>query len=199
MEKREEGIKDLVEKLKKGEITSKEALRELHKRKLLEPERWEFIPWVIYFVLWLPLNFRFSDQLPAIQFPLFIICISIVLSGAGMYLGIWATRMHYKRGGLKHDETVILIKDGPYSVMRHPAAAFMILPILLPIILSEYVPFSPLSVAAIITMIIYVYYSCLLEEKKLNIPKWGDEYRQYMKEVPRFNFIVGLWNLRKKR
>jgi len=22
--------------------------------------------------------------------------------------------------------------------------------------------------------------------------KWGDDYRQYMKEVPRFNFILGL-------
>jgi len=83
--------------------------------------------------------------------------------------------------------------------MRHPGGVTMMLPILLPIILSAYVPFSPLSVAAIITMIVYVYYSCLLEEKKLDIPKWGDEYRQYTKEVPRFNFILGLWRLRKKK
>ena len=107
--------------------------------------------------------------------------------------------MHYKRGGLKHDETVILIKDGPYSVMRHPGVAGMILPILLPIILSEYVPFSPLSVAAIIVMIVHIPYAVRLEEDELDIPKWGDEYRQYMKEVPRYNFIKGLWNLRKRK
>ena len=200
MEKEEESrVKDLVEKLQIGAITPKEAIKELQKRKLVEHERWELIPWVIYFVLWLPLNFRFSDQLAAIQFPLFIIGISIVLSALGMYLGVWATRMHYKRGGLEQDETVILIKDGPYSIMRHPAIAFLILPILLPIILSEYVPFTPLSVAAIIVMIVYVYYGVRMEEEKLDIPKWRDEYRRYMKEVPRFNFIKGLWNLRKRR
>jgi len=69
---------------------------------------------------------------------------------------------------------------------------------LLPIILSPVIPFTILSIAAIITMIAYCYYGCYMEEKKMNIPKWGDEYLQYMKEVPMFNFIKGLWNLRKK-
>lgn len=75
----------------------------------------------------------------------------------------------------------------------------MILPILLPIILSEYVPFTHLSIAAIIVIFVYTYYGVRIEEKKLDIPKWGDEYLQYMKEVPRFNFIKGLWNLRKRK
>ena len=199
MEKREGKVKDLVKKLKSGEITSKEALKELKIRGLREKEAWEIIPWVVYFILWLPLNFMFADQLPVVHFHLVIICISIVLSALGMYIGIWATRMHYKRGGLKHDETVILIKDGPYSVVRHAAALGMLLPILLPIILSEYIPFTPLSIAAIIVMIAHIHYAILLEEKELDIPKWGDEYKQYMKDVPRYNFIVGLWNLRKRR
>ena len=196
MEGKESKVKDLVKKLERGEITSKDALKELEKRGLLEPERWEIIPWAIYFILWLPLNFTFSAQLPAIHFPLVIICISIVLSALGMYIGIWATRMHYKRGGLNHDETVILLKEGPYRVMRHPAGMFMLLPILLPIILSPLIPFTILSIAAIITMIVCLYYGCYLEEKKLDIPKWGDEYRQYMKEVPGFNFVLGIWRLR---
>ena len=199
MEKKEGKVKDLVEELKKGEITSKEALKELQKRGLVEHERWEIIPWVIYFILWLPLNFMFSDQLPAIRFPLVVICILLVLVVLGIFLAVWATYMHYKRGGLNHDETVILFKEGPYQVMRHPAAVgFMMLPILLPIILSVYVPFTVLSIAAIIIMIVYIYYGCYLEEK-LSIRKWGDEYQQYMKEVPRFNFILGLWRLRKRR
>jgi protein-S-isoprenylcysteine O-methyltransferase Ste14 len=37
-----------------------------------------------------------------------------------------------------------------------------------------------------------------VKEDKINTMKWGDKYRQYMKEVPRFNFILGLWNLRKR-
>jgi protein-S-isoprenylcysteine O-methyltransferase Ste14 len=75
----------------------------------------------------------------------------------------------------------------------------MMLPILLPIILSPIIPFIILSVAAIIMMIVYVYYGCYLEEKKLDIPKWGDEYRQYMKEVPRCTFVLGIWRLRLKK
>jgi len=198
MEKREGKVKDLVEKLQIGEITSKDGLKELEKRGLLVPERWEIIPWAIYFILWLPLNFMFSDRLPRIHFPPIVIYISLAIGLLGILLCIWVTRMHYKRGGLNHDETVILLKEGPYRVMRHTTGVVMMLPILLPIILSVYVPFTPLSVAAILVMIIYIYYACLLEEKKIDIPKWGDEYLQYMKEVPRFNFIKGLWNLRKK-
>jgi protein-S-isoprenylcysteine O-methyltransferase Ste14 len=188
----ESRIKDLVEKLEKGEITPKEGLKELQKRKLVEDERWEFIPWVVYFILWLPLNFMFADQLPAILLPAIVIYISIVIVVLGIFLAVWATHYHYKIGGLRDDETIILFKEGPYRVMRHPATLSMLVPILLPIILSAYVPFSPLSVAAIIVMIVYVYYGCLLEEKKLDIPKWGDEYLQYMKEVPRFNLILGM-------
>ena len=186
-------VNDLVEKLERGEITSKDALKELKKRGLLEPETWEIIPWAAYFVLWLlpfassqlKLDFlAFFAQLPSISFPEIVIYISVAIGILGILIGIWVSRMHSKMGGLNHDETVILLKEGPYRVMRHPAGVAMMLPILLPIILSAYVPFSPLSVAAIITMIVYVYYSCLLEEKKLDIPKWGDEYLQYMKEVP---------------
>jgi len=208
-EKEKEGqVNDLVEKLERGEITSKDALKELEKRGLLEPERWEIIPWMAYFVLWLlpvvssqsKLDFlAFFAQLPAISFPAIVIYISLAIGLLGILVGIWATRMHYRRGGLKHDETVILLKEGPYRVMRHPASVAMILPILLPIILSPYVQFTILSVAAIVTMIVYVYYSCILEEKKLNIPKWEGEYLQYMKEVPRFNFVLGVWRWVKRK
>ena len=211
MEKKREKegkVNDLVEKLKRGEITSKDALKELKKRGLLEPESWEIIPWAAYFVLWLlpfvssqlKLDFlAFFAQLPSISFPDIVIYISVAIGILGILIGIWVSHMHSKMGGLNHDETVILLKEGPYGVMRHPATGYMILPILLPIILSTYISFTPLAVAAIITMIVYVYYSCLLEEKKVDIPKWGDEYRQYMKEVPRFNFIIGLWRLRKRQ
>jgi len=201
-------VRDLVEKLKRGEITSKDALKELGKRGLLESERWEIIPWVVYFVfLLLPAVSRqfkldflaFFAQLPSISFPAIVIYVLLAIAFLGILVGIWATRIHYKKGGLNHDETVILFKEGPYRVMRHPAVMVMLLPILLPIILSPLIPFTILSVAAIIMMIVYVYYGCYLEEKKLDIPKWGDEYRQYMKEVPRFNFVLGIWRLRLKK
>lgn len=37
------------------------------------------------------------------------------------------------------------------------------------------------------------------KEERFNLRKWGDEYRQYMKEVPRFNFILGIWRLAKRK
>ena len=207
MEKREGKVKDFVEKLQRGELTPKEALKKLKERRLTEGTwgkrgSWVFdvVLWIAYFVLWLPLNFKFSAQLLAIPLPAIVIYISLALVAIGTFFLVWAMRSHRKRGGLKKaDETIIFYKEGPYCIIRHPEAFGGIMwPILLPIILSPYVLFTPLSIAAIIMMIVYLYYGCYLEEK-LDIDKWGDEYLQYMKEVPRFNFIKGLWNLRKKR
>lgn len=205
---KESRVKDLVEKLKRGEINSKDARKELGKRGLLEPERWEIIPWMVYIVLWLiPMLSRQSNlefleffaQLPSFSFPAIVIYLSLAIGVLGIILGAWATRMHYKSGGLNHDETVILLKEGPYGVMRHPAGfGFTLLPILLPIILSPYVAFTILSFAAVITMIVYLYYSCYLEEK-LDVKKWGDKYKQYMNEVPGFNFFLGIWRRSRQR
>ena len=204
MEKRENRVKDLEEKLQRGELTPKEALKKLKERKLTEGtwRKWEgrtlSILWIVYVVLWLPLNFKFSAQLLVIHVPTIVIYISLALVAIGTFFLVWALHSHRTRGGLKKvDETIILCKGGPFRIIRHPQAfGFIMWPILLPVILSPYVPFTILSIAAIITMITYLYYGCYLEEK-LDIEKWGDEYQKYMKEVPRFNFILGLWRSRK--
>ncbi len=54
-------VKDLVEKLQAGELTPKEAKKRLKERGLLEKEAWEIIPWVVYFILLIPLNLKFSS------------------------------------------------------------------------------------------------------------------------------------------
>jgi len=59
-------------------------------------------------------------------------------------------------------------------------------------------PFTFLSVIGIILIVVSHYYLVCVEER-FSIKKWGDTYTRYMKEVPRFNFIKGLWNLRKRR
>jgi protein-S-isoprenylcysteine O-methyltransferase Ste14 len=133
------------------------------------------------------------------SFPAIVIYVLLAIAFLGILVGIWATRIHYKKGGLNHNETVILFKEGPYRAMRPPAVLCMMLPILLPIILSPIIPFIILSVAFIIMIIVYVYYRYCLEEKKLDLPKWSDEYRQYMKEVTRCNFVLGIWRLRLKK
>lgn len=215
MEKKKGKVTDLVEKLQRGELTSKEVFKKLEERKLTEGTQggsWEFIlgfiPWIIYFILWLlptwarhfKLDFlEWFAQLRAITFPSVAIYISIVLVVIGTFFLVWGILSHHKRGGLKKGgEAIILYKEGPYSVMRHPQAGGMMWPFLLPVILSRYVSFTVLSIAAIVIMIIYIYYGIRMEEK-LDVKKWGDEYQQYMKEVPGFNLILGLWRLRKRR
>ena len=204
MEKRESKVNDLVEKLHAGELTPKEVKREMKKRGFREQESWKwrisiFGSWMTYFILWLPLNFKFAAQLPVIRFPASVIYVSVVFIVIGTFFAIWMHYSHCKRGGLKgSDETIIFYKEGPYSIMRHPGGfGFIMWFIFLPIILSAHVPFTPLPIAAIIIAVV-VYYSAILVEERINIKKWGDIYIQYMKEVPRFNFIKGLWNLRKR-
>jgi len=204
MEKREGKVKDLAERLERGEITIKELKKEMKKRGLREQESWKWaVPylmvWVTYIILWLPLNFKFSAQLAAIRFPTIVIYISIVLLAFGTFVGVWMHFSHRKKGGLKgSDETVIFYRSGPYSIIRHPGVFnFMVWFIFLPIALSAHVPFTILTVVAIIPIVVYHYYMIYIEEK-VNIMKWGDEYKQYMREVPRLNFILGLWNLRKR-
>ena len=84
--------------------------------------------------------------------------------------------------------------------MRHPGGvSWTVFFATAPIILSGHVPFTILSVIGIVEIIAFHYYGSVVEERTLNIPKWGDEYRQYMEEVPRFNFILGIWRLIRKR
>ena len=129
-----------------------------------------------------------------------VIYISLILLAIGTFFGVWMNYSHRKRGGLKgSDEAIIFYRVGPYSIMRHPGVfGIMMWFIFLPIILSVKVPFTFLSVTAIIIAVVSHYYMIYVEEK-INIMKWGDEYIQHMKEVPRFNFIKGLWDLRKIR
>ena len=201
-------VEDLIEKYQKGKLTSKEAYEELKEHGLVEHKRWEFIPWVIYFLLlllptWaeaLRLDFlQWFAELQRFYFPMTVIYISIALVAIGTLFIIWGCVSHHKRGGLHMaGETLIFYREGLFRVMRHPAGTGgVIWVILLPIILSSIVSFTYLSIGAITINIIRMPWGFRAEEK-LSIAKWGDEYRQYMKEVPRFNFILGLWRLRGK-
>ena len=91
------------------------------------------------------------------------------------------------------DEDIIVVKDGAYGIVRHPSfLAGLMIVIILPIIFASKIPFTLFTVLGVIAVFVALYLQSLSEEK-VNIRKWGDEYRRYMEEVPRFNFILGLW------
>ena len=93
-------------------------------------------------------------------------------------------------------ETVVIIREGPYRVIRHPGyLAEVIYFGLLPIVLSRWVPFTALaaiSTAIAIASCVYL----ISAEDSFNLRKWGEEYRQYMEKVPAVNFVKGLMRLR---
>ena len=216
MNKKVSKVEDLKEKLQRGELSPKKAKEILHERGFGGQESWKWkasgiIVWAAYFMLWLlpslsrqpkpKLDFlEFFAQLPTFRFLTIVIYVSAVLLATGIVLGIWMNRSHRKWGGLKGSgETVIFHRREPFSIMRHPGVfSLMIGAVFLPIFLSRPVAFTLLSVAAIIIWVAFHYYIILVEEK-INIEKWGDEYQKYMKEVPRFNFISGLWRLTERR
>jgi len=211
MEERESKVEDLVEKLRKGDITAKEAQKELKKRGLGHKETWkDFIGWVLWGVLcFLPgfakqtnlESLSFFAQLTPIEFPAIVIYISVALIIAMIPLAVVHYYYNSKKGGCgSEDHTVILLNSGPYGIVRHPGVlVWLIAFIAITVAISDHMPFTILSVLGNILLVVFSYWGCVIEEKELNLKKWGEEYREYMKEVPRWNFIKGLWNLRKRK
>ena len=210
--KNEGKIKDLAEKLEKGEITFKDVVKELEERKLTERatmkyEPFGYVAWAL--LCFLPAVAKFTElgflyfltQMPTMEFPHLVIYLAVALFLAVIPFTAAGMHANVKHGGCRsEDHTIILQRKGIYGIMRHPSTfAFSMFFGMLPIMLSEYVPFTPLSAIGIIFIFVFHYYASAQEEKMLDIPKWGDEYIEYMKEVPRWNFIRGMWNLRKKR
>ena len=108
-EKKKEGAaKDLAEKLRKGEITSDEAKRELRARGLGHEETWkDFIPYVVWGILcFLPAIAKatgleilsFFAQLPTIEFPVIVIYLSILLFIGMIPLTAWWYYYNFKKG-----------------------------------------------------------------------------------------------------
>ena len=95
-------------------------------------------------------------------------------------------------------ETVVIIREGPYRVIRHPGyLAEMIYFGLLPIVLSKWMPFTVLAAISMAIAIASCAY-LIRAEDSFNLRKWGEEYRQYMEEVPAINFVKGLRRLREE-
>jgi len=206
---------DLAEKLEKGEITEEEAKREVYRRGL-QHERYgsnwlvglSMVGWgVLCFISGIakatniPL-LKFFVQLPAVSFPPTITYSALVLAFLALAIGLYATYFRAEKGGCGwkgESETIIFVREGPYRIMRHPSNfGFYTFFVFLTVFLNEPVPFNILSVIGNFIFCLGGYYISV-EGEKLNVLKWGDKYRQYMKEVPRFNFILGIMRCIKRR
>ena len=98
-----------------------------------------------------------------------------------------------KEGGMEEGKgfvTTKLVSTGIYGVIRHPiylSLAYLFVGFAL---ISQH----PLSLFFGFTMAFCCYYF-MIEEEKLTIAKFGEDYLQYMKNVPRSNLLIGIWRV----
>lgn len=209
MDTKKEGI--ATEIAKKEGLTPEERKKELIRAGLDFTKKIPETPWIaVTMLVWAILCFlpgvaQFSHlealsfllSLYVIKIPMVIVWIAVALLVALLPQGL-TERVRVKKGGCNNEHhTVVLIKEGPFRIVRHPEYSFYIwLFISLSVALSPVFRFTALSIIGDILLIIG-FTILAKQEEAFNIRKWGDEYRQYMREVPRFNYIQGLWRLRK--
>jgi len=102
-----------------------------------------------------------------------------------------------KRGGEPKagwEETTVVTARGVYRVIRHPMYfGTALFGVALALVLQSYA-----AIALACAVVVFAYTASRLEEKR-NLKKFGDGYRSYVREVPRWNVILGLWRLTRRR
>ena len=120
---------------------------------------------------------------------------------SGIVFGMLPVLEFRKKGGVKKGESYIhttkLVDTGIYSIVRHPQYVTFILWAIAGMLLFQHwivillgIPVIPLT------------YVDLIKADKDSIEKFGDDYKKYMKKVPRANFLLGIirlfWNRKGK-
>nr|QNO52407.1 hypothetical protein IAKEDICC_00028 [Methanosarcinales archaeon ANME-1 ERB6] len=198
--------------LNKGDLTAEELKEELRKKDVSFVKSYDRLftrLFIVLAILWLlPAVARYSGwqflsffaQLPRVEFPIVVIVVGVVFFIAAIALEAKVVSMRQRRGGCQDThESVVIVREGPYKIVMHPGyLAEIVYFSLLPVILSKWLPFTILAVVYIVGWIGMLAYLIRVEDN-FNIRKWGDEYRQFMRDVPMINFVKGLWNNLGKR
>jgi protein-S-isoprenylcysteine O-methyltransferase Ste14 len=96
--------------------------------------------------------------------------------------------------GKSYVHTTTLVKTGLYSIVRHPQYTAGLLFSLALILVSQSWLITVMGV-----VIISLLYVDIIMADKHEVEKFGDEYKRYMKDVPRTNFILGIMRLLMRR
>ena len=112
-----------------------------------------------------------------------------VLSGVvfGVLPVIEFRRKGRVRKGKSYIHTTKLVDTGVYSIVRHPQYVTFILWAIAGMLLFQHWVIILLGIP-----IIPLTYIDLIRADKDSIEKFGDDYKAYMKEVPRANFLLGI-------
>ena len=89
--------------------------------------------------------------------------------------------------GRTYMETFVVVRQGPYRIIRHPQyLGYMFLNLGFMLLVQSWVAivFASLSIGIFIALAV--------EEEKQLYARFGEGYAEYCQDVPRFNLIVGL-------
>lgn len=115
-----------------------------------------------------------------------------------MVLG-WRARVAFEtKGAVREGESWLhtrrVVATGIYAVVRHPMYLSFLLMSLALVCLSQHWLNAVLG-----AILMGLLYNDMCREEKSNIEKFGDDYRHYMDQVPRMNFVVGIIRLIRRR
>ena len=110
---------------------------------------------------------------------------------SGIILGWLPVFEFHKKGGVKKGQSYVhttkVVDTGIYSVVRHPQYVTFIMWAFSGMLLFQHwivillgVPIIPLT------------YVDLFREDKACVERFGEDYKAYMKRVPRANFLLGI-------
>jgi protein-S-isoprenylcysteine O-methyltransferase Ste14 len=201
----EEGEEGLVrEILERGFLTEAEIKEQLKGRGISFVNRYDRIYSALVAVsvaVWLlPTLAEFSGlsaledlaQMTRIRFPMPVLVITAVLFLAALVLEVKVVSTRRRLGGLDAHESLVIVREGPYAVIRHPGyLAEVVYFTLLPVVVSEWIGFTVLAIFHIAIIVISFSYLVRVEDD-FNVTKWGDEYRHYKNELPAINFLSWL-------
>lgn len=116
--------------------------------------------------------------------------IVLMFSAVFGWLPILTFRRKGKVKGRGYIHTTVLVSKGIYRIIRHPQYfAGVLIGIALPMITQH------LLVAILGLIVVVTNYLNTYDEEKKCIEKFGEEYKQYMENVPRMNFFLGIIRL----
>ena len=118
--------------------------------------------------------------------------VGLLCFGIGLILAIWTVRLQVNFGEgtpAPWDPPQKLVIEGPYKLMRNPMISGAIL-----ILAAESMLLGswPITWWMIIFLIMNMFYFPYFEEKELE-DRFGEDYRIYMKSVPRWIPRIRLW------
>ncbi|UCH04635.1 MAG: 4Fe-4S binding protein [Candidatus Thorarchaeota archaeon] len=158
------------------------------------PAGWlAWLGWLTFILLFLQLpggviyGVIFGPSL-SLQTLFYIGCVILVLG----LLFVFSSLMYFRRRGKPVEgrgvmATTVLVESGTYGIVRHPQFLGAVLMMCASILISQHWFFVLVGVPPILSMHIWVQNS-----EELLIAKFGDDYKRYMRRVPRMNLFLGI-------